>query len=60
MEKVKEFFNYAWQELHQITWLTKDQAIRYSIITISFVFLSAVVLWGVDTLLTELYKLIQQ
>jgi len=56
---MKKFFQEALNELSQVTWLTKDQAIRYSLITVSFVFTSSLILWGVDTLLTQFYKIIQ-
>ena len=55
---MNKFFQDALHELSQITWLTKDQAIKYSIITVIFVFVSAVFLWGIDTIFTEIYKLI--
>ena len=55
---MKQLMNNALHELSQVTWLTKKQAIRISIITIIFVFVSALILWGVDAGFTELYKLI--
>jgi preprotein translocase SecE subunit len=57
---MKKFMHDALLELSQITWLTKKQAIRISIITIIFVIVSAFILWGVDTGFTSLYKLISQ
>ena len=56
---MKKFIKDALYELSQVTWLTKDQAIRYSIITVLFVFISSVLLWAIDFLLTEGYQLIQ-
>ena len=55
---MKTFMHNALLELSQITWLTKKQAIRISIIIIIFVIVSAFILWGVDTGFTSLYKLI--
>lgn len=56
---MKAFLQDALHELSQVTWLTKNQAVRISIITVAFVLVSAVVFWAVDLVLTELYKLIQ-
>lgn len=56
---MKKFFQEAQHELSQVTWLTKNQAIKISAITVIFVIASAVVLWGVDTIFTALYKLVQ-
>ena len=56
---MKAFFQEALHELSQVTWLTRNQAIRISIITIIFVLVSAVALWAVDTAMTEVYKAVQ-
>ena len=56
---MKEFFKNASNELSQVTWLTKNQAIRLSIITLISVLISAFLLWGVDLILTEAYHLLK-
>ena len=55
---MKQFFKDAFYELSQVTWLTRSQAIRISAITVVFVILSAVGLWAVDSVFTEIYKVL--
>ncbi len=54
---MKKFMHDALYELSQVTWLTKKQAIRYSIITVGFVLTSAIAFWWVDTIFSYLYTL---
>lgn len=53
---IKRYFQESLQELHQVTWPTKNQAIRITIIVFIFMFVAAAVLGVVDELLAMGYK----
>ena len=52
MQVVINYFKDALQEFNNITWPTRNQAIRISIIVLAFMAVSAVVLGALDQLLT--------
>lgn len=47
------YFREAIEDLHKVTWLTRDQAIRISIITIIFTIITAFVFGVFDFLFTQ-------
>lgn len=53
MNALKTYFQESLQELHQVRWPTRQQAIRLSAITIAFTGASAVSFGGVDFLLSK-------
>ena len=55
---MKKIMHDAVYELSQVTWLTKKQAIRYSIITVSFVLISAIAFWAVDLAFSQWFQLL--
>ncbi|QQR84157.1 preprotein translocase subunit SecE [Candidatus Peregrinibacteria bacterium] len=56
MKQLKSYFKNSLQELHSVTWPTRNQAIRLSIIVLVFVVISAAVLGLVDGLLAKGYQ----
>jgi len=56
--KVTAYINGAIEELHQVRWPTRHQAIRLSLIVIVFVVVSAAVFGIVDFLLARLVTLL--
>ncbi len=59
MKSVKNYFQEAIHELRQVQWPTKNQTIRISVITIIFVFASAILIGLLDLLLGDLFFLIR-
>jgi len=55
---IKNYIQESLQELHHVTWPTKNQAIRITTIVFVFMLVSAVLLGFVDELLTIGYKAI--
>ena len=56
MTKLKQYFQGAVQELNNVTWPTRKQAIRISVIVFIFMVVSAIVLGIVDQLLSVGYN----
>lgn len=56
MNRIKQYLTSAVQEFNNVTWPTRKQAIRISIIVFSFMLISAVVLGLVDQVLSMGYK----
>jgi len=57
-KNVTAYINGAIEELHQVRWPTRHQAVRLSIIVIAFVFVTSVVFGVVDFLLSRLVTLL--
>lgn len=57
MKAIKKYIDECVHELRQVTWPTKNQAIRISIITMIFVVASAVLIGLLDLILTKLILL---
>ena len=57
-QKVHAFITGAVEELHQVRWPTRQQAVRLSLIVIAFVLVSAAVFGIVDFLLARLVTLL--
>lgn len=55
---VKSYFKNAVQEFNNVTWPTKKQAVRISVIVFVFMIISAIILGAVDQLLAEGYKIL--
>ncbi len=53
---IKKYFQDSMQELHHVTWPTKNQAIRITTIVFIFMLVAAALLGFVDQLLTVGYK----
>jgi preprotein translocase SecE subunit len=56
MQAVINYFKEAFQEFNNITWPTRNQAIRISIIVLAFMAVSALVLGTLDQLLALGYQ----
>lgn len=54
MNAVLSYINEAIEELHQVRWPTRQQAIRLSVIVIAFSFICAVIFGLLDFGLSEL------
>ncbi|MBI4232284.1 preprotein translocase subunit SecE [Candidatus Peregrinibacteria bacterium] len=55
MKAVKNYFRTSFEELSKITWPTKNQAVRLTIIVLVFCVLIAIVLGILDFLFNELH-----
>ncbi len=58
MFNLKKYIQDSAKELNNVTWPTKNQAIRLSIIVISFTLVAALILGVLDQLFTEGYKML--
>ncbi|MCT4592157.1 MAG: preprotein translocase subunit SecE [Candidatus Gracilibacteria bacterium] len=58
MKKITKYFSECVSELRQVQWPTKHQTIQISIITIVFVFSSAIFIGALDFALTRLLLLL--
>ena len=47
----REFVKECIQELRKVTWPTKDEALNSALITVSFIVIFSLVLFGIDNLL---------
>ena len=56
VEKVTGFLGNVKGELSKVTWPTKKDTYASTLVVIVFVFMVAVYLWGVDTILSTLIK----
>lgn len=56
MSAIKSYIQNAIQELNHVTWPTKAQTIRISIIVIAFILISAAILGAVDFGLSQFFK----
>jgi preprotein translocase subunit SecE len=56
IEKIKEFFKEVWVEMKRVSWLSKKEISRYTLIVIAFTFVFAVFLGGLDFLFSYLLK----
>jgi len=55
---VTTFVNQAFEELHQVRWPTRQQAVRLSAIVVAFVFGSAALFGLMDFLLSRIVRLL--
>lgn len=53
MSAILNFFRGALEELHKVTWMTRNEAIRISIITLIFTFATAAFLGVFDQLFAQ-------
>ncbi|MDY0211970.1 MAG: preprotein translocase subunit SecE [Desulfuromonadaceae bacterium] len=58
MGKVSGFLGNVKDELRKVTWPTRKDTYASTLVVIVFVFMVAVYLWGVDTILSTLIKTI--
>ena len=56
MNAITTYINEALAELHQVRWPTRQQAIRLSLITLGFVFGTAIVFGFIDFGLSQAVK----
>ena len=52
MDILRTYFTESLQELHQVRWPTRQQAVRLSIITVGFTLAASVVFGAVDYVLS--------
>ncbi len=58
MNTLQKYFSDALRELHQVTWPTRQQAVRITVIVFIFMAVTAVVLGALDQLLSMGYRAI--
>ena len=56
MKKAISFIKGAREELKKISWPSKDEISRFTVVTIVMTFVIATFLWGVDMLLTKIIQ----
>lgn len=55
-EKIKLFFKEVFVEMKRVSWLSKKEIIKYTMIVIGFSFVAALFLGGLDYLFSYLLK----
>jgi len=55
-EKIKPFFKEVFVEMKRVSWLSKKEIIKYTMIVIGFTFVAAMFLGGLDYLFSYLLK----
>jgi preprotein translocase subunit SecE len=55
-EKIKHFFKEVFVEMKRVSWLSKKEIIKYTMIVIGFTFVAALFLGGLDYLFSYLLK----
>ncbi len=60
MKKIIEFFRGSREELQKVSWPSRDDVSRYTVVTVITLFIFAVFLYGVDAILFILIKLVMQ
>ncbi len=58
MKAVKNYLKNSFEELSKVTWPTKNQAVRLTIIVLVFCFIIGLALMGLDLLFNEGYQYI--
>ncbi len=54
LEATKQFFSEVWQELHKVTWSTREQLIQSTKVVILGAFITAAYLGAVDFLFSAI------
>jgi len=55
-EKIKSFFKEVFVEMKRVSWLSKKEIIKYTMIVIGFTLVAAMFLGGLDYLFSYLLK----
>ena len=58
MNKIKQYFQDSIKDFNNVTWPTRKQAIRISVIVFVFMIISAIILGAVDQMLASGYKML--
>ena len=58
MERFQQYLHDALQELHQVRWPTRQQAVRLAAIVVGFTAISSAAFGAVDYLLTQLVQIL--
>ena len=58
MKAIKNYLKNSFEELSKVTWPTKNQAVRLTIIVLVFCFIIGLALMGLDLLFNEGYEYI--
>ena len=56
-QKVKEFFKEVYVEMKRVSWLSRKEVIKYTLIVLAFTIISAAFLGGLDYIFTLLIKI---
>ncbi|HLD37927.1 MAG: preprotein translocase subunit SecE [Candidatus Staskawiczbacteria bacterium RIFCSPLOWO2_12_FULL_37_15] len=55
-QKIKVFFKEVWVELRRVSWLSKKDVLRYTLIVLAVTVAVAAFLGGLDFIFTEIIK----
>lgn len=55
-QKVKVFFKEVWVELKRVSWLSRKDVLRYTLIVLAVTVIVAAFLGGLDFIFTEIIK----
>ena len=55
-QKVKEFFKEVYVEMKRVSWLSRNDVVRYTLIVLGFTILAAAFLGGLDYIFTTIIR----
>lgn len=55
-QKINIFFKEVWVEMRRVSWLTKKDVVRYTLLVLGITILVAFFLGGLDFIFTEIIK----
>ena len=58
MNAIMSYLRGSVEELHQVRWPTRQQAIRLSVIVLGFIIVNSIILGVIDVILTEAVTLL--
>lgn len=56
-DKIKSFFKEVWVEMKRVSWLSRKDIIKYTLIVLGFTIAAAAFLGGLDYIFTEIIKI---
>lgn len=55
-QKINVFFKEVWVEMKRVSWLSRKDLLKYTMIVLAFTILAAAFLGGLDYIFTEIIK----
>jgi len=56
-QKIREFFKEVWVEMKRVSWLSRRDVLRYTLIVLGVTIVVAIFLGGLDYIFTALIKI---
>ena len=57
-QRITLFFREVWLEMRKVSWLSRNEVVRYTLIVLGVTVASAIFLGGLDYIFTQIIKLI--